>query len=175
MSKTKTKRTHWKKLNNPNYLGTYALEPDSDMILTIHTARQEEVTGSDGKKEDCLVLHFKEDVKPMILNVTNAKQIERIHETPYIEEWEGKKIQLYIAQINAFGQQVDAIRIRPKAPKVNKQELTPDHDKWSAAVQSLSEKATSIDAIRKRYTLTDEYAEILQQEAETEVADAGTV
>ena len=173
----KTKKTHWKKLNNPNYLGTYALDPDEDLILTIQRANQEEVTGSDGKKEECLVLHFREDVKPMILNVTNAKQIERIYSTPYIEDWAGKKIQLYIAQINAFGQQMDAIRIRPKAPSKQKEELTPDHPKWADAVENLSDGAVTIETIRKHFILSKEFEEILEEEASTgifteEVEDA---
>jgi hypothetical protein len=159
------KKTHWKKLNNPNYLGTYALDPDDDMTVTIDRAVQEEVTGSDGKKEQCLVLHFKEKhVQPMILNVTNAKQIERIYGTPYIEDWQGKKIQLYIAQITAFGQQMDAIRIRPKAPE-GKPELTPDHPKWSGAVDAFANGKTTIPAIKKSYILTAEYEDILIKEA----------
>ena len=159
-------KTHWKKLSNPNYLGAYALMPDQDMIVTISRAVNEDVVGSNGKKEECLVLHFKEkDVKPMILNVTNAKTIERIYETPYIEDWSGKKIQLYIAQVNAFGETVDALRIRNKAPE-GKPELTPDHPKWNEAVANVAKNPGIIDAIKKHYILTAEYESILLEEAE---------
>ena len=27
--------THWKKFHNPDYLGSYSLDPGKDMILTI--------------------------------------------------------------------------------------------------------------------------------------------
>lgn len=109
--------THWKKLTNPDYLGAYALDEGQELILTISYVREETVTGPDGKKEDCTVIHFAEKVKPMILNVTNAKTITKIYETPYIENWAGKKIQIYVAQVKAFGDLVDALRIRPFIPK----------------------------------------------------------
>ena len=159
-------KTHWKKLSNPNYLGAYALTPDSDMIVTIKRAGNEDVIGNNGKKEECLVIHFSEkDVKPMILNVTNAKTIERIHGTPYVEDWAGKKIQLYVAQVNAFGDTVDALRIRPKAP-TGKPEMTPDHPKWSEAVSNVEKNPKIIDAIKKHYILTAEYEALLLEEAQ---------
>lgn len=111
-------KTHWKKLSNPDYLGAYALDPGKDMILTIRSVAEENVIGADGKKEDCIVMRFQENVKPMIINATNAKTIQKIYHTPYIEDWAGCKIQLYVAQVKAFGEVVDALRIRPTVPKV---------------------------------------------------------
>lgn len=112
-------KTHWKKLQNPDYLGAYALEPGKDLIATIQSVGEESVMGTDGKKEDCTVVHFVErDVKPMILNVTNAKTISKIYKTPYIEDWHGCKIQIFVAQVKAFGDVVDALRIRPYKPDV---------------------------------------------------------
>lgn len=112
-----TKLTHWKKLTNPDYLGSYALNPGEDLIVTIKSVANEVVTGTDGKKETCSVMHFAENVKPMILNATNSKTITKLLKTPYIEEWSGRKIQLYVEQgIKAFGDIVDALRVRPFLP-----------------------------------------------------------
>ena len=111
------KLTHWKKLTNPDYLGTYALEPNQDLIVTIKSVATELVTGSEGKKETCLVMRFMENVKPMVLNATNSKTITKLLKTPYIEEWAGRKIQLYIQTgVKAFGDVVDALRVRPFLP-----------------------------------------------------------
>ncbi len=115
-------KTHWKKLTNPDYLGAYALEPGKDLITTIQHVCEEKVIGTDGKKEDCTVVHFQGNIKPLILNVTNAKTIEKIYGTPYIEDWAGKKIQIYTAKVKAFGEVVEALRIRPIVPKENKPE-----------------------------------------------------
>lgn len=113
--------THWKKLTHPDYLGAYALEPGQDMVLTIKSCAIEIVNGTDGKKQECMVIHFTEQgVKPMICNKTNAKTISKIHKTPYIEQWAGKQIQLYASQVSAFGTTTDALRIRDIVP-VSKQ------------------------------------------------------
>lgn len=119
-------KTHWKKLTNPNYLGAYALDEGKDLIATIQFVRREMVTGADGKREECMVVHFVEPtIKPMILNATNAKTITKLYKTPYIEEWANRSIQLYVAQVKAFGEVTDALRIRPYLPKVKVKTETP--------------------------------------------------
>ena len=110
-------KTHWKKTMNPDYLGAYALEPGQELILTIKHIQEETVTGPDGKKEQCSVIHFVERVKPMILNATNAKAIAKVIGSPYIEDWYGRKIQVYSATVRAFGEMVDALRVRDFAPR----------------------------------------------------------
>lgn len=92
----------------------------SDIVLTIKYARKEDVKGPDGKKQECLVIHFYEQaVKPMILNTTNAKAISQVAGSNFIEKWDGVKIQLYVAQVSAFGTTTDALRVRMFAPKVD--------------------------------------------------------
>jgi DNA-directed RNA polymerase subunit RPC12/RpoP len=111
------KLTHWKRLTNPDYLGAYALEPDQDLVVTIKTVTNELVASPDGKKETCSVMRFVEDVKPMVLNATNSKTITKLFKTPYIEQWAGRKIQLYVQKgVKAFGDVVDALRVRPFLP-----------------------------------------------------------
>lgn len=110
-------KTHWKKLTNPDYLGAYSFQKDEEKILTIGRVRQEIVVGTDGKKEECTVARFQENEKPMILNATNCKTIAKIYNTPFIEEWVGKRIQIYVTQVKAFGDVVDALRIREKVPE----------------------------------------------------------
>lgn len=111
-------KTHWKKLHNPDYLGAYALTPGQDLVATIRAVKSEIVIGPDGKKEECMVMHFMEkEIKPMIMNSTNSKTISKLFKTPYIEEWSGRKIQIYIDHVKAFGEVVEALRIRQFLPK----------------------------------------------------------
>lgn len=113
-------KTHWKKLTNPDYLGAYALEPGQKIIATIKHVKNEMVIGPDGKKEECIVAHFKEaHLKPMILNATNAKTITKMFKTPYIEEWSNRQIQIYVEKVKAFGDIVEALRIKPTIPTPN--------------------------------------------------------
>jgi len=110
-------KTHWKKLCSPDYLGAYSLDPGKDMTLTIKSVASETVTGPDNRKEECMVIRFVEDVKPMIVNVTNAKTITKLYKTPYIEEWAGCKITIFADTVKAFGEVVEALRIRSTVPK----------------------------------------------------------
>lgn len=114
-------KTHWKKLTNPDYLGAYALEYGKDLVVQIAGVGREMVAGPDGKKEECTVCHFTDkSIKPMILNVTNCKTIAKLYNTPFIEEWSGKYISVYIAKVRAFGDVVEALRVREKVPNLKK-------------------------------------------------------
>lgn len=109
--------THWKKLQNPDYIGSWAFDPGQEMVVTISGVNQQEVIGSDGKRETCTIVHFAEQIKPLILNTTNAKAISKVAKSEYIEDWVGHKIQLYVDRVRAFGEVVDAVRVRPTKPK----------------------------------------------------------
>ena len=110
-------KTHWKKEFNYEYMGSYSLPDGKDIVLTIKETKREQVIGQNGKKEDCFVCYFNESDKPMILNRTNCKTITKIHNTPYIEDWKGLQVQLGVDKVNAFGESVDALRIRNIKPK----------------------------------------------------------
>lgn len=110
------KVTHWKKLTNPNYLGSHDLQPGQEARITIESISKEPVKGADGKEEMCIVAKIK-GAKPLILNKTNCKIIARVLDTPYIEEWAGKQVIIYVAKgVKAFGEIVDAIRVKAQKP-----------------------------------------------------------
>ena len=113
-------KTHWKKLTNPDYLGAYSLASGDgyeEKIVKITMVRQEKVTGPDGKQEMCMVAHLADGLKPMILNRTNCKAIEKVVGSSFIEDWAGHCVTVYVAKVKAFGEVVDALRIRPTKPK----------------------------------------------------------
>ena len=118
MSETKT---HWKKAYNPNYFGSWCFEPGKDMVLTIDGAAQEPVSDEKGKTELCMVIHWRElGAKPLICNKTNAKTIEKLVGSPYIEDWPGHRLQLYIDPNVRFGRErVGGVRIRPRVTMAN--------------------------------------------------------
>lgn len=111
---TQTK-THWKQMVNYDYIGAYSLQPGQDIVLTIREVKNEMVIGSDGKKEKCIVIYWKEQEKPFVCNKTNAKMIAKIYGTPFKEEWVGKRIQLTAAKIKAWGEDWEVLRVVAKA------------------------------------------------------------
>ncbi len=135
-------KTHWKKHFNPDYLGSYALDPGKDKVLTIKEVKQENVKGKGGKSELLLVAHFVEKVKPMILNKTNCKVIQGLY-TPFIEDWKGKTIQIYSANVDAFGEKVDALRVRDFLSAIKLDN--------NAALKLLN-SCKSLDELKNKYT-----------------------
>jgi hypothetical protein len=109
-------------MEEQEYIGAYAFKPNEDMIVTIKSWTRKDVIGEDGKKKEHTVLFFQENVKPLVLNRTNGKTIQKIYDTPNIEEWVGKKIQLYATKVKAFGEMKEAVRIREFIPKVQEKE-----------------------------------------------------
>lgn len=110
--------THWKKTTNPNYLGSYAFQPGEEKPVVIKSIGQEEVTNPErpDEKEICTVAHFVQDEKPLILNTTNKKTIAKLAGSPYLEDWPGVGLILCVQKVKAFGELVDAVRIRPVKP-----------------------------------------------------------
>ena len=134
--------THWKKTRNLEYLGTWALQPGEEPVLTITAAGVEKVVGADGKKEECLVIRYKGDVGPskMIVNSTNAKAISSIADSPFLEEWPGTRIQVYSEKVSAFGSVVDAIRVKPF--KVKEKKPTPNCSVCGGKIKPAYNKST---------------------------------
>ena len=105
------KVTHWKKLTNPNFIGAHDLQPGQEAKITIESISKENVKGADGKDSECIVAKIK-GAKPLILNKTNCKIISKVLESPYIENWAGKSIIIQSVKVKAFGELVDAIRVK---------------------------------------------------------------
>lgn len=106
---------HWKKFMDKNYLGSWDVE-GNDLVLTIKSVGVESINNPTGTDEDKLVMRFVEDYKPMILNSTNCKAIEKATGTPDIDKWAGNKISIFTTKIIAFGEETDALRIRNYKP-----------------------------------------------------------
>ena len=94
----------------------------------------------------------------MILNATNCKVIEKIYGTPFIEDWKGKTITVFVQRIRAFGSDVDALRIKPKVTEIlvphsaielckTAADLTKLYNEWKSKV---SDEVAFIDLLGKR-------------------------
>lgn len=109
--------THWKELTNHKYLGGYSIKDRQDIVLTIKHIQTESVVGNNGKKSNCAVCYFVENVKPMILNAINSRTITNLYKTPYKEQWEGKKIQIGVEWEKSYGNWDYVLRVRPVIPE----------------------------------------------------------
>lgn len=143
---------HWKKQFNYDYLGSYSLDGKKEMVVTIVGLDTDKVTGQQGRKEDCFVVYFQEFNKPMILNRTNAKAIEKVSGSGLVENWVDVQVTLYVEQgVKAFGEVVDALRIRDKKP--SRQKMTKDIE-TSMLDAIKSGKGTQVEQALIKYDMT---------------------
>jgi len=146
-------KTHWKKLDNPEYLGAYSIEEGQDLVVTIEKVVREQIIGTGGKKEDCTVAYLKGQ-KPFIVNRTNAKMITKVVGSPYIEDWSGKSIKLYVSVIKAFGEDnVEALRVRNEKVKIELPELKEGTPQWENVLKGMANGYT-IEQVEKKYKLS---------------------
>ncbi|MHB9056225.1 MAG: hypothetical protein ACYC2P_08760 [Paludibacteraceae bacterium] len=145
-------KTHWKAATNPDYIGAYSLEPGQDLIVTIENVTRELVTSTGGKKEECTVAKLKGQ-KPFIINRTNAKTISQLYGTPYIEDWAGISIKLYVTTTKFAGEEVECLRIRKEIPKLpDLIEGTQEFEKVKKALKN----GYTVSEIEKKYKISNE-------------------
>ena len=78
-----------------------------------------------------------------MLNSTNAKMLTKLLKSPYIEKWAGQKIELYSSKVKAFGEEMDALRVRNIAPVAK----VVDYKK---AIEAIN-KSKTLDELKKFY------------------------
>lgn len=115
-----------------------------------------------GKKIECNIAHFKENIKPLVINATNGAVIKGFTGSVDINKWVNVPIELYIDRnVKMKGQVVGGIRIRPTQPTIEKPVLTPEHPKWADAVKACK-NGTTIEQFNHNYSLTREFFELMQ-------------
>jgi len=90
--------------SNSKYLSKGDVGEDG-LILTIKGFRMETLKGDEGE-EDKMVMHFVEDVKPMVVNRTNAQLIGIATGARNVGESKGKQIVVYNDPTVGFGGKV---------------------------------------------------------------------
>jgi len=134
-----TDKTHYRKVLKSDHLGVADLEDftetGSNLIFTIKQVRQELNAKVAGKKINANIAYFEENIKPLVLNATNAKVMKGLTNSPFIEDWQGTTVQLYIdANAKLMGEVVGGVRISPNPVRAQKPELTSDNAKqWESA------------------------------------------
>jgi len=159
--------THYKKLKDPNYIGAYELMPSEgvtiELVVTIEGAKKEELKNAE--KNQGMVLYLKGH-KPMIVNSVNAKSITAALGSPFVEHWTGKQITLYVVKIKAFGETMEALRVRKEAPKVVLPDLPLNSKTHLGTVEAIKEGKTTLadglSFLQSKYTLSAELIKTLE-------------
>jgi hypothetical protein len=156
---------HWRNLMKDNkYLGSWDLEVNGKYepkVVTIDRIYQDVFVGEMGK-EDKVFVKLKEFDKPMICNRSNFKRLETFFNSFNAEEYVGKQIVMMTEKVKSPQGLVDALRfsVRP-LPKKELPTLTAEQ--LTKAIEALESGRTTIDKIKKSYTITNEQMEMLNE------------
>lgn len=150
---------NWRKVYKSDHLGVIDLEDllaqGRKLIFTVKEVKQEFGAKVAGKKGDFNIAYFKEDIKPLVLNATNARILRSFSPSGEVETWKDIIIELYIdTNVKAIGGGItEGVRISKIQPKTQVKEK-PLFTKEKFA--SCFEKGVTVEMIKDVYILTEE-------------------
>lgn len=107
------------------YLKAADLPEEGSQAFTIESVEVEEIGMNKDKKP---VISFSDSDKTFVCNKTNWGTITKLFGTDESDNWTGKKINLYRAEVEFGGEMVEAIRVSLRQPKAGSKSLRPDND-----------------------------------------------
>ena len=156
-----TEKTHYRKAFDSPYLS--AADLTEPVVLTV--ARMTlEIDKTKQSKEQFNTMYFAEKeirqgekLKPMILNSTNSKIMKQLSGSPFIEDWAGTKVTVYVDPNVRFGKEkVEGLRISPVPPQTKAPSKQPISDeRLGKAIDAIKAKTTTTEALRARFELTE--------------------
>lgn len=160
-------KTHYRKAFDSPYLSSADIvEPT---ILTISRAVLE--NDKTQKTKDVFnTAYFEEKelrpgekLKPMILNATNSKMLKSITGSPFLEDWAGVKVTVFVDKNVRFGKEsVEGLRISPA--RVTKPALTPDKTQaWNNA-KAAFKRDGNLTAVMSRMDISEAHRQQLIKE-----------
>ena len=163
-------KTHYRKVLKSDHLGIADLEDfqeaGSNLVFNIKAVRQEIGAKVAGRKIDANIAYFNEEIKPLVLNATNAATLRKLTNSPFIEDWQNVPVQLYIDNnVKMKGEVVGGVRISPIAPKVQ-QVITPQNAKlWQNAKNAYLRDGNFV-AVLKRAQISQEHQQQIISECQ---------
>lgn len=102
---------------------------DPAVLVTVSGTSQENLALQGQPDEHKWVLHFKENIKPLVLNVTNAEIIAEFIGSEETDDWIGKQVVLYNDPNIMFqGKRTGGIRARAPKQKAEAVKTADDFD-----------------------------------------------
>lgn len=155
-----TPKHHYRNVFKSDHLGSADLEDfieqGKKLIFTIKEVKQEFGIKVAGKKGDFNIAYFVEPIKPLVLNVTNSKQIKTFAGgNPFVETWKNIPVELYVDEnVKAVtGGTTQGVRIKPIQPIIGERPKTPFVE---ANFEKAKAAGATVDKIKERYELSPE-------------------
>lgn len=151
------KQTHYRKVMKSDHLGSADveefIEEKKSLIFTIKHVKQEYNVTVAGRKGNFNIAYFKEAIKPLVLNATNAKTVRSFvkDRSPFVENWNDIVVKLYIDHsVKMKGEIVGGVRIEKVQPKTTKQKFEKSH------FEKAKEQNATIESIKVNWDVSAE-------------------
>lgn len=152
-------KTHWRKGDKSDYLMSWDIETETKATIIKVVRKDADIRG---KKANVRLAYFKENFKPMVVNVTNGRVIEKALGTHIIQDWHDISLPviLYVDENLKCHFADRGLRIKPAVLP----ELVVGSQPYKNAVQHIRE-GKSFEKIEERYFLSTEMKEKIKKEA----------
>lgn len=129
------------------------LEQGKQLVFTISHVKQELGAKVAGSKIDANIAYFKEPIKPLVLNATNAKVVKSFSRSIDTDNWNNIVVELYIdASVKMGREVVGGVRIKPIQPVIQKIKPIFDEAKFEKAFIANA----TIEKITSAFQITEE-------------------
>jgi len=115
---------------NDVYTSNYLKSSDVTETPTSYTIKDATVEQIGQNKDEKIVIYFVGHTKGFVVNKTNAKTISKVLGSDDTDDWAGKAIKLYLAEVQFKGELVEAIRVSLKPGKA--ESLSIQRKNWSS-------------------------------------------
>ena len=109
---------------NDVYKSNYLKSSDVTETPTSYTIKDATVEQIGQNKDEKIVIYFVGNDKGFVVNKTNAKTISKVLGSDDTDDWAGKAIKLYLAEVTFKGELVEAIRVSLKPGSVTEAAAT---------------------------------------------------
>lgn len=166
-----SEKTHYRKAFDSPYLSSADIvEPT---VLTVsHVTFEPDRTKK--TKDSFNTAHFVEKqirqgekLKPMILNASNSKTMKALTGSPFLEDWTGQRITVYVDHNVRFGKEtVEGLRISPHSPEARRKAITPEDKKLWESAKAAFKRDGNLNVVLERVDISDEHQAKLKAECE---------
>jgi hypothetical protein len=160
-------KTHFRKAFNSPYLGSADILGETILTISKVTLEPDKTKKT---KDSFNTAYFVEKeiragekLKPMIFNATNSKAMHKITGSPYIDDWQGVKICVWVDKnVKMMGDIVEGLRIKP-APE--KRVITPETKKWWGQAVDAYKRDGNFTEILKHAEISEENQSLIMEQA----------
>ncbi len=156
-------KTHWRKGDKSDYLMSWDIETETRATIIKVVRIDAKIRG---EMKNCRIAYFKENFKPMVINVTNGRVIEKALGTHIIQDWHNISLPviLYVDEnVKSFGGEKDrGLRIKPATLP----ELIIDSQAYKNAVNHIKE-GNDFTKIEERFKISQQMKDKISFDAST--------